>query len=329
MDLTHWIQIVGLIAGIAGLVIIVFWLRITHHALDKHREALEEANRINARAVETATKANRIARSANQQNREAFERQFQLAIYPHLRCEIVNANNKIKLAISNPGNMPAFDVSVLALAQYAHSETPLDSFLNTYVKQDAADKWMAARDLQFENVNTYGVVYERTYQQFPAFKKVDYPLNLPVLPRSVYVLLQYESMLGQHYVHLHLLGTLAPPVERVQAKYSVVYRKPQALEPGPRLEHFELDGRYVVLPEGNYVLHSLVNEHKIVSVEDGQERDVDVNNAEGLPEYLRDEHFLAALRLSLPARFLKREHAVSMDRDVWHDVTEKRSITLS
>jgi hypothetical protein len=324
MDTLGVLVTVGLVVGAVGVAAIIVWLRIMNRALERHREALVDANRINSRAVEAAREANQIARKANLQSRKAFQQQWRLSTYPYLHCDAVAAGDRLELLISNPGSVPAFNVSLFALASFENGETPLEEFGRIYMKQTVSDEWLEGKRIDEPGGSfTYGVFYERSYAQFPASKRVSYPLNLPVLPASVYALLQYESILGESYVHLYNMSTLVGPDERFGARYSVVYKRPRSFESVPRLDVFELDGRAYVVPQGQYVLHRQNGERRLTQVIDGTEHQVDPDDLTRLPIFLQDDRFLATLRLSMPARFLKREFVSAVERDVWSDITDR------
>lgn len=324
MDFVAVIALAGLIVGLATFAAIFYWLRVTHRTIEHHRDILERLVAAQVASVDTAREANEIAQKANEQYRQALDRQLRFSMQPHLFCEPVVQNNVLSIEVSNVGLTPAYDVHLLMVAVYDSAETPLEPFLQTYVKPETGYKWAEARALNgnMHDRFPFGVVYERSYAVFPAGRKLAYPLYLPVLPKAIYTILFSRNAAGETYGQLSRFLSGAPPEERMRNPYTLAYRRPQTLSFVPSVSFVEFGGRYVLLPLGNYIIHMLAGDTRLVRLDGDNEVNVDPNDTSGLPEYLKDELLLSALRHSMPARFLLREFAVSADRETWLDVSD-------
>lgn len=317
---TLLVTIIGLllITALATFVVALRWMRLVREVLAFLKEGtdlLRQANLLESRGVAAARAANRIAR-------QSLDQQARVSTFPYLHCDVEHRDQQVLLVLSNPSTMPALDVTILVVAQYLDSDEPFSDFFEIYLRKEAASSWLQASgiDPAVGVDSAYGFVYQRSYPQFPAAKQVDYPMNLPVLPTAFFVVVQYKTILGENHLYLHCLGTLASRAERSRFPYTLLYRRPQTLSPSRAVRCFETERGYVLLPEEQYSMHAGLEHTALVRTRPNGAAEVDLGDRSGLPESLLDDAFLAALDRAMPARFLKREHAVSFDRERWSDL---------
>jgi hypothetical protein len=303
MDLSLLLEGITLVVAASAVAAALLWLRLGRRLLDEHRAAIAEMARAQehgARAVDAAIEAVHLAR----QTAEDVPRR---AAYPYLHGDLVRSADRSHLVLSNPGTVPAMRATVLAVAQYA-GDPSLSTFLDTYVDKDQVDPWLAAHGLAHgtDDGKTFGVVYERAYPLFPAGRRATYALNLPVVPRHVFLLLQFESVLGDNYVHLYRFASQHAADPPALLQHRLATRTPTDLRPQPRIDTVEHNGRFALL---NVDAPAAAGDGSALPCEDPS-----------LPDFLRDELLLSTLNRSMPARFLKRERAVAQDREVWTDL---------
>jgi hypothetical protein len=141
----------------------------------------------------------RQSKRANDQSREAQEKQFRLLTLPHLRCTIREENGTPTITISNISAIPAYDVLLIAVGLYWNSELPISEFMAKYVEQRNRDFQLEAGEL-----GRYGVSDEAVYPIFPAKKCVTSVLGFPPpTPDTIDVLLQYGDVLGTNYTQVY------------------------------------------------------------------------------------------------------------------------------
>ncbi len=317
MDPTLLLIILGFTVVAACLVTLVVLVRASLRAVRDHRDVLERANQINAGALQAALEANELAREANRQSRESVDVQLRTASFPHIFCEIGGAGSSPEVIISNQGRAPAFNLRFHAFARYSTTEAAFDEFTHTYTRHDLMKAWARSRGLgaATDRSFTFSIVYERFYRSFPAGRRLCYPLDLPLPPESVYVLMQYESTLGHNYLALFEMKAVGG--RPGGTTYTVVKHLPASFVSSNPVLVTEMEGRYVLLPEGPYVFRPLNHDGALLRIEDEQETEVDVRDTSAWPEFLKDDGFIAVLEHSFPSRYLKRAFVSGADREVW------------
>jgi hypothetical protein len=147
-------------------------------------------------------------RRANQQNREAVEKQFRLLTSAHLFCEVRSDGPDVVLAIYNTGNLPALDISVHVAGHYYAGDIDVPTFLATYVAREHRSK------INLQGKDIYGVQHQSSFYRLQARKKRCLRLGFPTAPIGINILLQYRDVLGINYgQHFTFFDRLAQPPE--------------------------------------------------------------------------------------------------------------------
>ena len=125
-------------------------LRLTRGELRRSAEAQERSEELLAKQVDSLT----MTATLNS-----------LAIMPLLSCTMTMEGSTVFIETSNVGTMAAFQVEILAVAQYNEDEFELDTFLSEFVKPDYREEARARFTSSDEGF--WGVYDVLRYEMFP------------------------------------------------------------------------------------------------------------------------------------------------------------------
>jgi hypothetical protein len=177
---------------------VIYTILLQRRELELQRREIEMTRQELEESLQSQQQSQRMLAAQT----EALELTAQLNalnIVPAINCGVYLQNGETFLTLINAGNTSAFDVDVLSIMLYDQESTDIPTFLSQYVRKDCPySKRLFETEGPF-----YGVYDHFVYAIFPQRKKVTARFHSPLIPKSIYMLLQFRDARGNNYHYLY------------------------------------------------------------------------------------------------------------------------------
>ena len=219
--------------------------------------------------------------TANQQNKDLFLENQRLHLFPHLSCHIEKTSDDLNFVLQNFGDNAGVDVDLLIVASYSEDSVSLKDFTSRHMKRKDGGypSWKADEE------GFYGLYHHYVYYSVPPHRQVRAPLQFPVVPRSVSILMQFRDVVGNNYFRVYwMFGE-----HDADTRYKMGAMQPHRIKTWSRID-FDLRGDQVVLK---------------------------TTNGEPLPQELEETYFLKTWSHSISAGYLRLSSRSVEDPGEW------------
>lgn len=177
-----------------------------------------------------------ILRETRQENnlyKTIIEKQLRLSTFPHIYCDMqaLPQGNGLKLELFNVGNVPAYDIQISSIGAYTEENIDIPTFMRMFI-QPRYRKY----PLQVDKVGYYGIRSSVRCPMLPYQQRLAVPLNLPVAPVDIYVLIQYREILGNNYYQVYCFSAIDEA-----GNYRANILEPSKVESLERFHFHEMD----------------------------------------------------------------------------------------
>lgn len=138
------------------------------------------------------------AKEASKDNIALQNQHARISFFPKLSCRVDQIGQKLVLKISNPCDHPAYDVEVFAVLGYDEESIDVPTFAVKYLHEKFRQHRVEPTADGF-----YGVVNFMAYADFPGRRRIEVPLDTPIIPNNFHLLIQFRDLIGYNYAQTY------------------------------------------------------------------------------------------------------------------------------